>query len=234
LTIGHSPQTLDVVRRWLAAAAVAVLLGVAFRFAGRVLVVEDRLPISADAIVVLAGSIPDRALEAADLYREGVAPRVIVTRERLRRGELALRSRGVRLVESDEETRRTLRALGVPADAVRRLGSRNRSTATEAATIARWACARRLRALVVVTSRAHTRRARLILRRTLEPAVAVAVRPSRHDDFDAGRWWRDRRDAKTVLGEYEKLAHYWLRERWTIRPCGGGSFTPAARRPLPG
>jgi len=54
------------------AAGVATLL-----LAGRLLVVSDPLPPRADAIVVLAGSIPDRVLEAADLYRTGIAPRII-------------------------------------------------------------------------------------------------------------------------------------------------------------
>jgi len=31
----------------------------------------------------------------------------------------------------------------------------------------------------------------------------------------------DGKSAKTVLSEYEKLAHYWLSEHWTIQPCGG-------------
>ena len=30
-----------------------------------------------------------------------------------------------------------------------------------------------------------------------------------------------RRDAKMVLSEWEKLAHYWLVEQWAIEPCGG-------------
>ena len=74
---------------------------------------------------------------------------------------------------------------------------------------------------MVVTSRAHARRARLILREALGPRIALTLRPSRHDAFAARRWWHDRRDAKLVLSEYEKLAHYWLRERWLIAPCGG-------------
>jgi uncharacterized SAM-binding protein YcdF (DUF218 family) len=199
----------------LAGGAAAVLL------AGRLLVVADPLPPHADAIVVLAGSIPDRTLEAADLYRAGVAPRVIVTREQLRPGEALLHAHGVRLPESDALSIDTLVALGVPRSAIHVLRRRNNSTDSEARTIARWACRRARGGLVVVTSRSHTRRARLILRRALGPGVAVAVRPSRYDGFTPGRWWRSRRDAKLVLREYEKLLHYWLQERWTIEPCGG-------------
>jgi uncharacterized SAM-binding protein YcdF (DUF218 family) len=220
------------VRRWLPTLAFALTAAAAgaFLLAGRFLVVADPLPRSADAIVVLAGSIPDRVLEAADLYRAGVAPRVVVTREQLRRAEAVLHARGVILAESDQETLAALHRLGVPEGATRRLVRRNTSTESEAATIARWACRHRLRRLVAVTSRAHTRRARLILARALGPRVALAVRPSRYDRFRAGRWWRNRRDAKTVLDEYEKLAHFWLRERWTIPPCGGLRLSSRARR----
>ncbi|HLY39175.1 MAG TPA: hypothetical protein VKU61_14115, partial [Candidatus Binatia bacterium] len=82
--------------------AIAAATAMALAFGGRVLVVADPLPAQADAIVMLAGSIPDRVLETAELYRSGVAPRVVVTRERLRPGDAALRARGVRLPEPDE------------------------------------------------------------------------------------------------------------------------------------
>ena len=45
------------------------------RSAARFLVVSEPLPSRADAIVVLAGSPSARLLEAADLYRDGAAPR---------------------------------------------------------------------------------------------------------------------------------------------------------------
>lgn len=186
--------------------------------AGRLLVVADPLPARADAIVVMAGSIADRVLEAADLYRSGVAPRVVVTRERLPRGEISLRARGVRLPESGEQTLAALDALGVPPSATVVLPPRTRSTDSEARTIAHWACAR-ARSLVVVTSRYHSRRARLILRQALAPEIRLALRPSRYDPFEATRWWNDRRDAKAVLSELEKLTHYWTREFWLIEAC---------------
>ena len=206
-----------------AALVVTAALGLvaAVLLAGRLLVVADPLPPRADAIVILAGSVADRALEAASLYRAGVASRVVVTRERLAPGEAALRRRGVRLPEFSELTLRALSELGVPETASLRLRRSTFSTESEARTIARWACSQRVRSLVVVTSRAHTRRARLILAQALGPGIALAVRPARHDPFSPNRWWRLRRDTKIVLSEYQKLAHYWLHEHWTIPPCGG-------------
>ncbi len=206
--------------------ALAVATVAAVLVAGRLLVVADPLPPHADAIVMLAGSISDRALEAARLYRDGIAPRVVITRTRLARGEAALRAHGVRLPEEDELTRTTLEQLGVPSAAILRLRRRNRSTESEARTVARWACSHRLRSLVVVTSKAHTRRTRLIYARALGARIALAVRPSRYDLFAAPHWWRVRRDAKIVLYEYERLAHFWLHERWVIPPCGGLTIRP--------
>ena len=203
------------------AVVLAALAAVALLGAGRVLVVADPLPPRADAIVILAGSVPDRTLEAADLYRAGLAPRVVVTRERLPRGQAALRARGVRLPEDGELTVRALHELGVPPGAIVVLRRRAASTESEARTIARWACAHRLRRFIVVTSRAHSRRARLILRQALGAGIALAMRPSRYDAFAPARWWHVRRDAKLILGEYEKLANYWLTESWRIAPCGG-------------
>ena len=217
---GHYAAPLMRARLVVPIALVAAAL-VAIAFAGRLLVVDDPLPRAADAIVILAGSVPDRAVEASELYRAGVAPRILLTREHLRRGEAVLRARGVRLPEGDALTHQALRALGVPDAAVVILRRRNTSTESEARTIARFACRHGMRRLVVVTSRAHTRRARLILRQALGPDVGVAVRFARHDFFPAGHWWRVRSAAKQVLTEYEKLAHYWLRERWHIPPCGG-------------
>ncbi|HXJ35617.1 MAG TPA: YdcF family protein [Candidatus Eisenbacteria bacterium] len=188
---------------------------------GSFLVVADPLPPTADAIVVLAGSVRDRTLEAATLYRQGLAPRVVVTREALPPGDVALRKAGVALPDSDALARTALEGLGVPASAIVTLRRRAPSTAGEARTIARWACTTGVHQLVVVTSPSHTRRARLILRRALGPRVAVSVQPSTTDTFAGPRWYRVRRDAKIVASEWQKLANHWLHERWTLQSCGG-------------
>jgi uncharacterized SAM-binding protein YcdF (DUF218 family) len=101
----------------LLVAGLAVLCVVAVRGAGRFLVIADPLPPHAGAIVMLAGSPSDRSLEAARLYRAGLAPIVVLTRPQLPRGAPALRGQGVFLPEEHELETRALGALGVPADA---------------------------------------------------------------------------------------------------------------------
>jgi uncharacterized SAM-binding protein YcdF (DUF218 family) len=102
----------------------------------------------------------------------------------------------------------------VPPRAIVTLRRRAQSTASEARTVARWACARGFDRLIVVTSPSHTRRARLVFERALGPDVALTMRPAPDDSFAGDRWYRVRRDAKVVLSEWQKLAHHWLRERW--------------------
>ena len=72
-----------------------------------------------------------------------------------------------------------------------------RSTDSEARTIARWACAR-ARSLVVVTSRYHSRRARLILRQALAPEIRLARRAERDAPVEDARGLCGPRDGKGV------------------------------------
>ncbi len=202
---------------------------IAFVEAGRFLEVDDPLPPAADAIVIMSGSVPDRTLEAADLYMKGIAPRIVVTRELPRSGEKALRDRGVSIPENDDLTRMALAQLRVPDEAVLLLRRRGASTESEAVTLARWACREGIKRLIVVTSRAHSRRARLILRNSLGPGIELTLRPTPYDTFRGSGWWRVRRDAKYVWWEYEKLVHYWLREHWSMEPCGGLATRPTPR-----
>jgi uncharacterized SAM-binding protein YcdF (DUF218 family) len=208
-------------------AAAFVLLGLlavlswgAWLGAGEFLVVADPLPKHADAVVILAGSPPARLLEAAELYRSGLAPRIVLTRERRPPATVALARRGVPVDDPDVLARSHLIALDIPAEAITTLNGRAYSTTSEAKLITRWACRSHIQSLVVVTSPSHTRRARLILRRLVAPGTALTVRPARADFFPRQRWWRSRRSSKLVLSEYEKLVNYWLSERWRLRPCG--------------
>src|SRR5262249_18168035 len=136
-------------------------------------------------------------------------------------GAGALGGRGIRLPEDHELTKEALVGLGVPGAAIHTLAGRAFSTVSEARTIARYVCKRRLRSVIVVTSPWHTHRARLILAQALGPDVRLTMRPAPAALFPADRWWANRRAAKDVLTEYEKLAYYWLVQRWRITPCGG-------------
>lgn len=205
-------------RRLAVAAAVLATLGAAtylareplLRAAGRALVHADPLAPS-DAILVLSGGLFERELEAADLYRQNLAPLVLVTREPDARIVHALRERGVRMESTFEQRRRILEELGVPAARIEVLDGEVRSTFDEAARARRWVERRGASSLLVVTSASHTARARYIFRLAFDGApVILRVVPASASDFDPDRWWTDRIALREGLFEWQKLMFYRL------------------------
>src|SRR5271155_471380 len=106
---------------------VVTLLGV-----GRWLVTEDPLE-KAQAIVVLSGRMPLRALEAAKLYREGYAPKVWLTHSTEPGATLA--AMGISFAGEDSYNLQVLIHEGVPPGAIRVLEPPIINTADELATI---------------------------------------------------------------------------------------------------
>src|SRR5277367_865946 len=85
-----------------------------FRGAGRWLIREDSLR-TADVIVMLSGSMPARAEEAAKIFRSGYAPEVWVSQPASVSGELA--EMGIHYVGEADYNRQVLIQEGVPTAA---------------------------------------------------------------------------------------------------------------------
>lgn len=92
-----------------------VFAAVIFFGLGRWLVVEDPL-MKARAIVVLSGAMPVRAIEAANLYREGYAPEIWLTHST--EPAETLQEMGIPFAGEDHYNRLVLIHEGVPADAI--------------------------------------------------------------------------------------------------------------------
>jgi len=183
----------------------AALLG-----SGRLVTDEDPLQ-KADAIYVLGGSWVQRWLEAVDLFREGYAPHIVISRGTIEEGERELGRRGVPFPGPGEMGRNAMVThLGIPPDAVEVLTTDVDNTAQEAETIKDIAAGRRWHRLIVITDRASTRRAGFAMRRVLGPGVDVVMRGPRLDGFPPGGWWRRRADFRTVFYELPKLVAYWV------------------------
>jgi uncharacterized SAM-binding protein YcdF (DUF218 family) len=175
--------------------------------AGSWLVVEDPLE-KADAIFVLGGTRFERPLEAVDLYKEGWAPRILLFREVKDFGEVALLERGFPFqLESDVQAD-ALRRM-VPAAAVIVLGEQD-STRGEAAAIRDQALKHGWTRIIVVSSKQHTRRARMVITRRLANSnVKTIMRASRYDRTDTEYWWRNRASLRFTLFETQRLFGYW-------------------------
>jgi len=162
------------------------------RWAANAWVVEDSFE-KADAIIVLSDDnfFADRATRAAELFRQGKAPLIIASGRRLRPNA------GIsELMEHDLIER------GVPKDKILRLPHDADSTREEAEAALRFTSTKKWRALVVVTSNYHTRRARYIFRKIFPPAVEIYVASARDGDFDPDQWWMKRKSIKRLTREW--------------------------------
>jgi uncharacterized SAM-binding protein YcdF (DUF218 family) len=199
-------------RRILGLVALAALAGGVFACYRLGTFLYDEEPLQrADAVCVLAGTRMERPLEAAELYKEGWAPRVILTEEVPDSGIVILRARGLTFPTDAEIARDTLLRLGVPAEAIMLVPDVHDSTAHEAHTFRRLATESGWKRVIVVTSKFHTRRAGFAVRRELKGSgVQVIMRGSRYDRSDPEHWWRTRGGIRWAGSETQKLILYAL------------------------
>jgi len=188
----------------LVAAKVALVAFVAWHAAGWL--GADDAPAKADAILVL-GSEPTRALTAADLYQHGYASVVYLSVPRRERRWAELAQDGIRWPWFEDTARVLLANRGVPDAAIRLLGTDLVSTVAEAAEAART-LGPRAGTLLVVTSRYHVYRTRLVFTDTL-PSTRVLVVASATEPLPRD-WWTDQETARNVVLELAKLVFYRL------------------------
>lgn len=190
-------------------APVLLLSAVTLPRLGSWLVVEDPLAKS-DAVIVLGGTMYERPLEAVDLYQEGWAPRIYLFRQIVDWGEAALIERQFAYTREVDLQVDVMQRLGVDRASIGILEQAN-STADEADYVFDLASREKLRSVIIVTSKQHTRRARLVMRRRLEPlGTSVIVRSSRYDRADVDRWWANRSTLRFTLFETQRLLGYWI------------------------
>lgn len=196
--------------RLAAVAALVLILAVAAApKLGTWLVVEDPLQKS-DAIFVLGGTMYERPLEAVDLYHEGWAPRLVLMRQIADEGEHELRRRGIEFQREIDLQVDVLTRLGVPRQAIEVLPEQN-STRDEADALRAMVVANHWTRVIVVTSKQHTRRAKLVMDRRLADTGGHAIlRASRYDQSDVDGWWRNRSTLRFTLFETQRLIAYWL------------------------
>jgi len=175
---------------------------------GTFLAAEDPLE-KADAIFVFAGTRAERPLEAFDLWKEGYAPRVVVTRAVAEQAMSIVERRGIRVESDIELNRNVLLKLGLPPSALIIPNRIHDNTAEEAQTLRELVGRYRWHKVILVTSKYHLRRAWLASTRELRGLdVRVIRRGSRYDNATPSHWWRRRADIRFLLSEVPKLIAY--------------------------
>jgi uncharacterized SAM-binding protein YcdF (DUF218 family) len=179
---------------------------VIFFGAGRWLVVEDPL-VKARTILVLSGAMPLRAIEAAKLYREGYAPEIWLTHS-AEPGE-TLEEMGIPFSGEDAYNKLVLIHEGVPPEVIHVLEPSIVNTADEIKVAAAALARVDGTDVIIVTTKAHTRRTRLLWRKLAGGHGRAIVRAAASDPFDPRHWWHNTSDALEVVREILGLLNAW-------------------------
>jgi uncharacterized SAM-binding protein YcdF (DUF218 family) len=198
-------------RHFTTAALVTVVVGlvavvIIFLGVGRWLIVEDPLD-KAHAIVILSGRMPMRATEAARLYTAGYAPQVWLTRAV--EPAASLQEMHIAYIGEDFFNSRVLMHEGVPSNAIHVLEQPINNTADEITVIAAELERERGSAVIIVTTKAHTRRVRALWRDLSGGRGRAIVRAAPTDTFAPDHWWRSTGDSLDVMREILGLLNAW-------------------------
>ncbi len=179
--------------------------------AARLLIVEAPLDRS-DAIIVLSGSrtLGERLALAAQLFREGRAPKIILTNDNLRGGWVSAEQRNPYFYESAVKE---LVKLGVPDDAIVVIPSAVTSTQEEALATRKY-FQPQSGSLLIVTSGYHSRRALRSFRNAFKGSgTTIGIAPVMPGWQTPGAtvWWLHLSGWEMVAGEYAKLFYYAIR-----------------------
>ena len=156
---------------------------------------------------VLSGRMPDRALEAARLYRTGYAPEVWLTHST--EPAATLQKLSVTFAGEDAYDKQILVHEGVPDTAIRILDPPIVNTADEMKTIGQALKQGRSHKVILVTSKVHTRRTRRLWKRLSQQDGEAIVRGVSDDPFDPSHWWRTTGDALDVVREVLGMLNAW-------------------------
>ena len=178
----------------------------------RFLVVRSPLN-HADAIVVLSGSAAhvERAQWAGQLYKNALAPKIILTNDNQQGGWSEAEQRNPFYFE---RSRDQLLASGVPKEAIEIRLEPVSSTYEEAQLIRAIQREFRLKSIVLVTSPYHSRRALWTFRRVLGPAeTQIGIEPVALNAKSPppAMWWLHVKGWQIVPVEYVKLLYYICR-----------------------
>ena len=163
-------------------------------------------PVSrADAVVVLGGGLETRPFVAAELWRRGLADKILISQgpeERAAR---------VGSIPDSELNREILLKLGVPAGAIGTFEAVSKNTRGEAVALREWAEQNGASAFIIPTETFSARRVRWIFRREFSGTAArievPSVEPPGYTRWD---WWKMEQGLIAFQNEFLKYIYY----RW--------------------
>ncbi|MCM3902071.1 MAG: YdcF family protein, partial [Pyrinomonadaceae bacterium] len=183
---------------------------------------------NADVIVVLSNpsAFVERTRHAAQLWKAGRAPRVLITNENLRSSWSEAEQRNPLFTERATEA---LKSAGVPRDKIEVLPQMVGGTVDEAVLMRQYAQQHELRSILIVTSAYHSRRALWTFRNVFQDSgIAIGLDPVApgFQTPTPATWWLQPAAWKIVALEYPKLLYYRVKYRSTVVESWGAPSGP--------
>src|SRR5712692_77246 len=201
------------IKRGFRVALVATIAWPLFAWLAAEALIVNPEPTQADAMLVLAGSstFKERTHQAAQLFKQGRAPKIILTNDNQESGWSAeMQTNPLYVQRAVAELERQ----GVPDDKIEIVPEIVSSTRDEAARVREYAATSGLHSILVVTSAYQVRRARWTFGQIFKGSgvfVSFASVPPGDQTPRPMTWWLHRRGWRMVAGEYVKLGYYFIR-----------------------
>lgn len=165
----------------------------------------------ADALVVLSGGIITRLPCAIELYKQGYAPRIILTEQRHPFGRL-------RQVGGDEWSiaAAIIQALHATVNLVKVPSLKGGATSTfdEAYDLREYSVKHHLKHLIIVTDDHHTRRSLYAFEKVLRgTGIKVEAAGTKNDIFNESNWWQSDTGISSYVMEGIKYVVYRFSDR---------------------
>ena len=166
----------------------------------------DEPAIPAQAIVILGGGEEYRPFAAAELYKKGIAPIILVPKVELDATQtLGLRPTTTQIILG------VLKSQGVPDTSIQLYGDNVGSTRDEAVGVQTWVAAQNPplspAVLVIPTDPFATRRTNAFFEKTL-PNLDIRVIVTTPKDIDVETWWTQERSLISFQNEVIKWLFY--------------------------
>ena len=201
-------------RKWIIVISAFLLLIVVLYIAripilrafGNHLICEDTLK-KADVIFVLSGGAFDRGRQAANLQKNGFAPRIVCTGANIP-GDF--RAMGYNCKES-LITYTYIKSQGVDSSKIEviPLGT---STKEEVDLIVKYCKDHKISNVIIVSTKFHTRRIYSSVRKVfIDNKIKVIINGAPSSNYDENYWWKFEDGLITVNNEYLKLIYYWFK-----------------------
>jgi len=184
-------------------------------YAGNFLVVEDNLE-KADAIFVFGGSIPNRIIEAVDIYKKGYAPLIIISKYPKPEGYKYLEEKGITYPEGHDINKSIALSLGIPENSIMITNYRAASTFEELILLKNFCLEKNYKKIILVSTKSHTKRISKIFLDIAGDKIKGIVRYTGYDSYNPDKWWNDRHSLRQTMFEYQKLLHHLVVDKKKI------------------